>query len=260
MEKAEAIELINTLIADIDGIRGGRVDFTAWRTKCRAVLDRIYGKDSTQIQELFNVNFQFYGISQIGDSGPHRRAYQQGLDSSREVLRSFIWEIESLGLAPLPSAQSAISVERTIALVCNRFHSFVSQLRHRHDDRPTIDVTDEYDAQDVLHALLRLYFDDVRAEEWTPSYAGAASRVDFLLKQQSTVIEVKKTRKGLDAKRIGEQLVIDIARYQSHPDCKQLFCFVYDPDGRIFNPAGIENDLSRKVDELSVNVIIAPKQ
>ena len=40
-----------------------------------------------------------------------------------------------------------------------------------------------------------LYFDDIRAEEWTPSYAGKCARVDFLLKNEKIVIEVKKTRK-----------------------------------------------------------------
>jgi len=38
------------------------------------------------------------------------------------------------------------------------------------------------------------------------------------------VIEVKKTRESLRAKALGEQLLVDIARYHVHPDCKRLFC------------------------------------
>ncbi|MGJ4748586.1 hypothetical protein ACQV5M_19650, partial [Leptospira sp. SA-E8] len=64
-----------------------------------------------------------------------------------------------------------------------RFHAVAVQLRERHSSRPTLDVNDEYDVQDLMHALLRLHFDDVRSEEWVPSYAGAASRTDFLLPQ-----------------------------------------------------------------------------
>lgn len=67
--------------------------------------------------------------------------------------------------------------------------------------------------KDLLHALLLLYFDDVRAEEWTPSYAGKFSRMDFLLKNERVVIEVKKTRQGLADKELGEQLIIDVDRY-----------------------------------------------
>jgi hypothetical protein len=143
--------------------------------------------------------------------------------------------------------------------ICDRFHLVARQLRSRHDNRETLDVEDEYDVQDLLHALLTLEFDDIRPEEWTPSYAGSGSRVDFLLKQEQIVIEAKKTRKGLGAKEIGEQLIVDIQRYQSHPDCRTLICFVYDPDGRIANPRGIENDLNREHNGLGVEVIIAPK-
>ncbi len=119
----------------------------------------------------------------------------------------------------------------------------VRQLRSRHDRRPTLDVEDEYDAQDLLHCLLRLYFDDIRPEEWTPSYAGGCSRMDFLLKNESIAIEVKKTRKGLGQKELGDQLIVDKESYHEHPSCKNLFCFVYDPDGVLPNPSGMENDL-----------------
>ena len=105
----------------------------------------------------------------------------------------------------------------------------------------------------------KLHFDDIRPEEWTPSYAGSASRVDFLLKQEKIIIEVKKTRTKLRDREVGEQLIIDIDRYKSHPNCDTLICFVYDPDSLINNPVGLENDLNRKTDELNVITIISPK-
>lgn len=140
-----------------------------------------------------------------------------------------------------------------------RFHAVAQQLRRRREDRPTLDIHDEYDVQDLMHALLRLHFDDVRPEEWVPSYAGSASRTDFLLPQIDTMVEVKKTRPGLTAKAVGDQLIIDIAHYQKHPQCKRLFCFVYDPDGRIANPAGIEADLNNDRHGIEVRVSILPK-
>jgi hypothetical protein len=129
--------------------------------------------------------------------------------------------------------------------LCARFHLVARQLRERHDRMVTLDVEDEYDTQDLIHALLHLYFDDIRPKEWTPSYAGGSSRMDFLLKQEKIVIEVKKTRKGLGAKEVGEQLIVDIQKYKTHPDCKALICFVYDPEERIANPRGLENDLKK---------------
>ena len=140
-----------------------------------------------------------------------------------------------------------------------KFHAVAVQLRSRHAERTTLDINDEYDVQDLMHALLRLYFDDIRPEEWVPSYAGASSRTDFLLPQIDTVIETKRTRKGLNAKVVGEQLIIDIARYKRHPQCRRLVCFVYDPEGRIANPSGIESDLNSGDHGIEVRVSILPK-
>jgi len=122
-----------------------------------------------------------------------------------------------------------------------------------------IEIKDEYDVQDLFHSLLKLNFDDIRAEEYTPSYAGSASRVNFLLKKEKLVIEIKKTRNNLGAKEIGNELTIDIARYRAHPDCETLVCFVYDPDGRINNPVGVESDLEAIPSNIKIKVIIVPK-
>ena len=146
-----------------------------------------------------------------------------------------------------------------VPLLCSRFHEVAKQLRIRRANRNTVDVQDEYDVQDLMHALLRIFFDDVRDEEWTPSYAGGASRMDFLLPDEQTVLEVKKTRNGLASKEIGEQLLIDIAKYQQHPKCKRLICFVYDPDGRISNARGLEKDLSKMHGDLRVEAFVVPR-
>lgn len=143
--------------------------------------------------------------------------------------------------------------------ICSKFHLMARKLRNRHNSRETLDVTDEYDVQDLLSALLVLYFDDIRPEEWTPSYAGKSARMDFLLKSEKIVVEVKMTRKGLADKEVGDQLIVDIERYKEHPDCDTLICFVYDPDGRITNPQGLSEDLqSQSKDDLKVIVFINP--
>lgn len=146
-----------------------------------------------------------------------------------------------------------------IQTICDRFHLVAKQIRQRYNDRSTIDIQDEYDVQDLLHSLLKVFFDDIRPEEWNPSYAGASTRSDFLLKDEKIIIEVKKTRSGLKAKQLGEQLINDIAHYQKHGDCKTLYCFVYDPEGYISNPKGIENDLSQSTKDFKVIVNIIPK-
>ena len=146
-----------------------------------------------------------------------------------------------------------------IEQLCLRFRTIANQISKRHDNRSTLTINDEYDVQDLMHALLRVFFDDVRVEEWTPSYAGKSARMDFFLPTEETVLEIKKTRDGLETREIGDQLIVDIARYRKYPSCKRLICFVYDPDLRIKNPRGVERDLAENHEGFEVKVIIAPR-
>lgn len=43
---------------------------------------------------------------------------------------------------------------------------------------------------------------------------------------------------------MGEELSLDTKKYQTHPDCKTLVCFVYDPERKIINPRGLERGAS----------------
>jgi len=182
------------------------------------------------------------------------------LEATSDLLSKYWLQVLFLikHLATPPEKRKNDLIQR-VERICGRFHLAACQLRLRHDNRTSLEIGDEYDVQDLLHVFLKLDFDDIRPEECTPSYAGSASRVDFLLKQEKIVIEVKKTRKGLGAREVGEQLIVDIQRYQAHPDCQTLICFVYDPDDHIVNPHGLEADLSGSKWEIEVRVIITPK-
>jgi len=184
---------------------------------------------------------------------------QSEMAKHREVIhrcKDLMSKIE-MEIAP---TKNNINTSKYLENIFFKFHRVVRQLRSRYDGRDTLEIEDEYDVQDLLHAVLRIHFDDIRPEEWTPSYAGGSKRMDFLLKNEKTVIEVKKTRKGLADKQVGEQLIIDIECYKEHPDCENLVCFVYDPEGRIGNPVGIESDLSKQSKEnLDVQVYIYPQ-
>jgi hypothetical protein len=171
------------------------------------------------------------------------------------VERTIQASIEETWKAPR-NTKAAIEL---VCAICDRFNIVANALAERHDHRATISITDEYDVQDLLGALLKLHFTDVRPEEWTPSYGGNASRMDFLLKPEQVVVEAKMTRKGLAQKELVTQLAEDILRYQSHQDCKTLICFVYDPTGKCSNPTALENDLTKNHGGLQVIVIVQPK-
>jgi len=174
-----------------------------------------------------------------------RRAVSEHIESQLERA----WQVGR-------ETQDAVQI---VENVCRRFHLFAKQLLVRHDKRSTVQMTDEYDVQDAMHALLHIHFEDVRPEEWTPSYAGKSTRMDFLLKREQVVVEVKMTRKGLNQKEVIQQLTEDKERYRVHPDCHALVCFVYDPTGGCENPNALENDVSVSEGNFRVLVIVSPK-
>jgi len=122
--------------------------------------------------------------------------------------------------------------------------------------RSPLILADEYDDQYLYRAMLVQFFDDVRDEEYTPSYAGKNSRIDFLLPQFKLAVELKHTRKGRKDGDLGEQLIIDRDRYIPHPSVTHLLCLVFDHDGRPRNPRALEEDLRRKATTTEIAVTV----
>lgn len=254
MNKEKAIEALNELLNEIknelkeyvyadsefERYMVNEKVYEAFRLKVRTLLQLILkDKDDENIKKVSVLTFNDV----------------ENLDIIEKIIQNIKEYIEKDYI--VLEEKSIINIENTFDLIFGNFHKVVKSLRNRHDNRNTIDVADEYDVQDLLFAILQMFFKDIRKEEWTPSYAGNSSRVDFLLKEEKTVIEVKKTRSTMKDKDLGEQLIIDIAKYKSHPDCKNLICFVYDPEGRIVNPNGIIKDLEKN-NESFVKIYINP--
>lgn len=259
--ESEVGQMLNRFTRNRDGIHIAQQDNYRLRTIVTELIDILRDQVPGSAQHIRMVaNSYNEGVGNM-----YRSSSYASVEEVRGVISAVITRIErNKNLFVEPSGPVSVTdsekmlldaLDRTVL----RFHAVVVQLRERHDARTTLDVNDEYDVQDLMHALLRQHFDDVRPEEWVPSYAGSASRTDFLLPQIDTVIEIKKTRQGLNAKTVGEQLIIDIAKYKKHPQCRRLVCFVYDPEGRIANPAGIENDLNAGDHGIDVRVFILPK-
>lgn len=254
MDQEKVLQEIVSLIGEGKEILMTKVSpppgFIAADTVNAALYAGWYAKSLSFLNLFLSDENEFVHNFQLYRKNTHKNAV-----SSISILEA-VAEYLKKGYITVSDAD-AIDCEAELRRIFSRFHRVARQLRSRHNGRTTIEIDDEYDVQDLLHALLKLYFDDVRAEEWTPSYAGKSARVDFLLKNEKVVIEVKKTRKGLTDKELGDQLIVDVDRYRVHPDCKKLICYVYDPEARIGNPEGIMNDLNERHKGF-VEVIIEP--
>lgn len=261
MEKADAISKLSSLIDRANTLefkKGNSQLIIKWKRDADTAIRHIFSIDSHHIKDFENLNYSLSNITEM-DLLLILDNSDEILSSSITFLNSMIDEITEYWDETDKNLNIVVSANENIELIMNRFHQVARQLRLRYNSRKTLDINDEYDVQDLFHALLKLYFDDVRPEEYTPSYAGANSRIDFVLKGENIIIEIKKSRRTLSAKKLGEELMIDSQRYQVHPDCKRIICFVYDPDGFIANPRGIENDLSKETNGIPVSVFIRPE-
>lgn len=154
------------------------------------------------------------------------------------------------------------TVDEVVQVVIQGLRRAMHPLTYRRKGAETIHFVNEYDVQDLLHALLRPWVVDVRAEEYTPSYAGRSTRMDFFLPAHDLVIETKCVRDRSHARAIGDELVLDIAHYAVHPGCKKLWCVVYDPEHYLTNPEGLkdlEGDHKKSDRNVNVKVFVVHK-
>jgi hypothetical protein len=229
-----------------------------WHRDTEIVIVNIFGSESRHLGDFNGIDFTKGWVGARETHELDAKAYEGGFADADAILSSMQDEVTEFGIGasgPQLHPGALQQVEQIFA----RFHRVARQLRQRHGNRATLDVQDEYDVQDLLHALLIEAFDDVRPEESTPSYAGGSARADFLLPEHHLVIETKMPRRGLGARQLGDELLQDIPRYREHPKCHRLVCFVYDPAGLLANPKGIERDLTRTEGGFSVSVFIHPQ-
>jgi len=210
-------------------------DYQKWLMICTRYLQHLYPNDPqteyfTKVAERANGND----------------------DKNFDILISILNAIKEL-----PVINSTESIDDVFDKIFTNFHRCTRSILNRHGDRETIEIKDEYDVQDLLEGILRIFVDDIRPEDYVPSYAGGNSRTDFYLPKYDMYIETKMTRTGLKDKEVGEELIIDVARYKEK--CKKLICFIYDKESFLKNPYGLIHDLENlSNDNLDVKVYISP--
>ena len=239
--------LSNKCSRDIENEQSLNAEY--YRQEYNRILEEAKKAQPERVADINSISKKHYGYDR-DDMNDLAKLHEVDAATSKLLAR----------LKPQKEYEGKEDILYNLERIFRRFQQVARQISRRYDSRPTLHVTDEYDVQDLLHALLRIYYDDIRPEEWTPSYAGSSSRMDFLLKEEQVVVETKKSRDNLRDKQVGEELMIDIQKYSEHPACKSLVCFIYDPDGKITNPAGLENDLNKlSNDNLQVHTFVFPK-
>lgn len=126
------------------------------------------------------------------------------------------------GAAPAPD-------EKMVELLCRRLPQAARILANRsRNGKSPYEIRDEYDVQDLLHALLRAYLKYSVQEDPLPKIAGAkSSRVDISIQELGVLIEVKYVHGPEDQKRLFEEYSQDLVLYAQWPHLKTLMYLIY---------------------------------
>lgn len=262
MDNKIAIEFLSKSIEAIEALKSEKDDrakaYQEWQECAESTVRNIFGKNSIEyieLHELFHPQYFLRPLGNFNECTDYHRQYVNRLENAYRKLSGYK-TVLMMQFASNNESQSFSAVKEVVR-ICMRFSNVVRSMRKRHSNRNPLKIQDEYDVQYLLKILLSVYFDDIRSEETSPSFAGSYSRMDFLLKTEQIAIETKMTRENLADKELSKQLIQDIAQYQTHHDVNTLVCFVYDPEQYIENPSGIIRDLeSQSSDKLMVKVLI----
>jgi hypothetical protein len=123
--------------------------------------------------------------------------------------------------APAPSVALLLQL-------CERLPQAARFLASRRAGKQPYKIVDEYDVQDLLHAVIRTYFKYSIDEEPLGKVGGARSaRADLALPDINTLIEVKFVRGPKDQQRIVEEFAQDLLLYTAWAPLQTFIYMIY---------------------------------
>jgi len=145
------------------------------------------------------------------------------LKAYREEIQKF-WDTK---LAPDVSCDVSLIIR-----LCKRIRNAARILENRKQkDKTPYLIKDEYDVQDLLHALIRGYMKYSVQENTLEKSAGTrASRPDISIEDLGVLIEVKYVRSPKDQKRIVNEFSQDLVLYAKWKPLKTLVLVIYNSD------------------------------
>lgn len=258
MTKIEKITKIEALIAE--GTRLQQLPYTtntiAWQDSCRVCLSKLFPQSGYDVKFclFFSIKRRLRRDSLSYTETEQRQTndYRTRIEAAIIFLRSRSkeiqeWDEEDTFNETTPLVQ--------VSRICERFSCTLIPLKSRRQGHAPYIINDEYDMQDIFHAYLSLFFDDIVPEEPMPKVAGSASTIDFFLKDSGIGIELKTTVSGKTKKSLKEDLIQDMTDYRAHPGIKQLVFLIYDPGRIVDHPKLFERELEQS-SKISAIVIV----
>lgn len=240
MTKAEKVAKIEALIAEGERLQQLPYDTvtTEWEEIVRITLSKLF-----PLKEYDKKFLRIFHTMRGGMCTAERytKDYRTNFAESIAFLQAKIKEIQEWDEETLNETAPLAQVIG----ICERFSCSLGPLGKRRTGHAPYIINDEYDMQDIFHAYLSLFFDDIVPEERMPKVADSASIIDFFLKDSGIGIELKLTGSGKTKKDFKKELIQDMTDYQALPGINQLVFFIYDPGKVVDHPKLFEQELER---------------
>jgi hypothetical protein len=164
-------------------------------------------------------------IAQLSELFPHRVG-----NNAKQA--PFTLESESTNHDDLvaDTVQLDTPLERVL-VICSRLQYAAQALVDRREKHTELPMSDEYDVQDLLVAVLRASFRLTIEEQFLEKLANAKSgKVDVVLKDYGIVVEIKFARESKDQSKFAKAFAEDVQLYAKWPQLKHLIFLVYNAD------------------------------
>lgn len=142
--------------------------------------------------------------------------------------------------------------------MCRRLPQVARVLAHRsHKHKSPYAIADEYDVQDLLHAVIRSVLKYSVQEDTLPRVAAAKSgRADLTIEELGVLIEIKYVHSPSDQKRIFEEFSQDLVLYSQWVHLKHLIYLIYNSadlrDAEAFEKLSSEQEIAGRKFEVAI--------
>lgn len=212
-----------------------------------ADLDSLTNRFKTTVIEMYGHNshgaeryedWRAYSLSSYFTMDSREERHRQVQEDYREGLTKTIKELDSLieqlqlrlqhsGAGQKMSPNTEIQL---ILQLCSRLKHSAKVLARRRSGKQPFEITDEYDVQDLLQAILRAYFKYSISEEPISKLAGSSSRADFAIQDLGVIIEAKFVHGPNEQDRITKQFAEDVQSYSQWTSLEHFFYVIYGAD------------------------------
>lgn len=160
---------------------------------------------------------------------------QRDLDTTDLLILSEFQKYNSQKAIQITTYQN-LSAKDIIIGILNNFENAIKKItdqsmRYGKDksNKTIITINDEYDVQDILYVILKSVFPQIKYEDDVSNYGGSSKRLDFYLKEEGIIIEVKEINKA-DDKKYTKQMKEDLQSYHVVNKLSCIIFFIYAPN------------------------------